>query len=484
MCQISFTDTLNYDIYMIKKLQHNIFREISKVADQMQLETYVIGGFVRDIYLNRKSKDIDIVTVGSGIELAKKVSDNLKNKPQVNVFKNFGTAMLKYKDLEIEFVGARKESYQSDSRKPVVENGTLEDDQNRRDFTINAMALGLNKSNFGELVDPFNGIDDLKNKIIRTPLEPDITFSDDPLRIMRAIRFSSQLGFEIQEETLQSISKNKERISIISGERIIDEINKIMMSEKPSVGFKLMEETGLLKIIFPELLQLKGVEKVNGIGHKDNFYHTLEVLDRIVPNTDNLWLRWSALLHDIAKPVTKKFIQGQGWTFHAHNFVGVKMIPGIFKRMKLPLNEKMKYVQKMVQLHMRPIVLSEEVVTDSAVRRLLFEAGDDIDDLMTLCEADITSKNSDKVKRYMKNFLLVREKLKEIEEKDAIRNFEPPVKGELIMETFALEPGREVGIIKDAIKDAILDGIIHNDFAEAYEFMLKKASELGLTRKV
>jgi len=484
MCQISFTDTLNYDIYMIKKLQHNIFREISKVADQMQLETYVIGGFVRDIYLNRKSKDIDIVTVGSGIELAKKVADNLKNKPQVNVFKNFGTAMLKYKDLEIEFVGARKESYQSDSRKPVVENGTLEDDQNRRDFTINAMALGLNKSNFGELVDPFNGIDDLKNKIIRTPLEPDITFSDDPLRIMRAIRFSSQLGFEIQEETLQSISNNKERISIISGERIIDEINKIMMSEKPSVGFKLMEETGLLKIIFPELLQLKGVEKVNGIGHKDNFYHTLEVLDRIVPNTDNLWLRWSALLHDIAKPVTKKFIQGQGWTFHAHNFVGVKMIPGIFKRMKLPLNEKMKYVQKMVQLHMRPIVLSEEVVTDSAVRRLLFEAGDDIDDLMTLCEADITSKNSDKVKRYMKNFLLVREKLKEIEEKDAIRNFEPPVKGELIMETFALEPGREVGIIKDAIKDAILDGIIHNDFAEAYEFMLKKASELGLTRKV
>ena len=469
---------------MIKKLQHNIFGEISKAADQMQLETYVIGGFVRDIYLNRKSKDIDIVTVGSGIELARKVAENLKNKPQVNVFKNFGTAMLKYKDLEIEFVGARKESYQNDSRKPIVENGTLEDDQNRRDFTINAMALRLNKSNFGELVDPFNGIDDLKHKIIRTPLDPDITFSDDPLRIMRAIRFSSQLGFEIQEETLQSISKNKERISIISGERIIDEINKIMMSEKPSVGFKLMEETGLLKIIFPELLQLKGVDKVNGIGHKDNFYHTLEVLDRIVPNTGNLWLRWSALLHDIAKPATKKFIQGQGWTFHAHNFVGVKMIPGIFKRLKLPLNEKMKFVQKMVQLHMRPIVLSEEVVTDSAVRRLLFEAGDDIDDLMTLCEADITSKNEDKVKKYMKNFLLVREKLKEIEEKDSIRNFEPPVKGELIMETFELQPGREVGIIKDAIKDAILDGIIHNNFEEAFEFMLQKASELGLTRKV
>ncbi len=468
---------------MIRQLRHKIFTEISKVADQMQQETYVIGGYVRDIYLNRISKDIDIVTVGNGIELAENVAKQLKNHPRVNIFRNFGTAMLKYKDLEIEFVGARKESYQNDSRKPLVENGTLEDDQNRRDFTINALALGLNKSNFGNLVDPFNGIDDIENKIIRTPLDPDITFSDDPLRIMRAIRFSTQLGFEIQAGTLQSISRNKERIKIISGERIIEEINKIILSDKPSIGFRLMEETGLLQIIFPELQQLKGVDIKNGVGHKDNFYHTLEVLDRIAPYTNNLWLRWSALLHDIAKPVTKKFIEGQGWTFHAHNYIGVKMIPKIFKRMKLPLNEKMKYVQKMVHLHMRPIVLSEDVVTDSAVRRLLFEAGDDIDDLMTLCEADITSKNPDKVSRYMKNFQVVREKLKEIEEKDAIRNFEPPVNGELIMKTFGLEPCREVGIIKDAIKDAILDGVIHNNFEEAFNFMLQKGTELGLTRK-
>jgi len=468
----------------MKELQLKIFSEISKAADQMQLETYVIGGFVRDIYLHRQSQDIDIVTIGSGIELAKKVSSQLKNKPVVNVFKTFGTAMIKYKDLEIEFVGARKESYQHDSRKPIVENGSLEDDQNRRDFTINALALALNKLNFGKLLDPFNGIGDIERKIIRTPLEPDITFSDDPLRMMRAIRFAAQLGFTIEEKTLISIAKNKERIKIVSAERIIDELNKIVMANVPSTGFILLEETGLLEIIFPEFVKLKGVDRVNGVGHKDNFYHTLKVLDQIAPNTQNLWLRWSAILHDIAKPLTKKYIEGQGWTFHAHNFVGEKMIPGIFKRMKLPLNEKMKFVQKLVFLHMRPIVLSEEVVTDSAVRRLLFEAGDDIDDLMTLCEADITSKNPDKVKRHLGNFMLVREKLKEIEEKDAIRNFEPPVKGELIMELFNLQPCKEVGIIKDAIKDAILDGVIHNNFEEAYAFMLQKASELGLSVRI
>lgn len=466
--------------FMKEHLQNPIFTVISEVADLKKFETYLIGGYVRDIILGRPSPDIDVVTIGSGIELAKGVAEHLKPSPKVSVFKNFGTAMLKYNELEIEFVGARKESYQRNSRKPIVEDGTLEDDQNRRDFTINALAICLNKERFGELVDPFEGLFDIERKIIRTPLDPDVTFSDDPLRMMRAIRFSTQLGFLIQEETLQAISRNKDRIKIVSKERIGDELNKIVLSEKPSAGFKLLDKTGLLEIIFPELYKMKGREEVNGIGHKDNFYHTLEVLDRLAPNSNNLWLRWSAILHDIAKPATKKFVPNQGWTFHAHNFLGAKMVPGIFRRMKLPLNEKMKYVQKMVQLHMRPIVLSEDVVTDSAVRRLLFEAGDDIDDLMTLCEADITSKNQEKVARFLQNFQLVREKLKDLEERDHIRNFQPPVSGETIMEVFGLTPCREVGDIKSAIKDAILDGVIRNDEQEAYEFMLKMGEELGL----
>lgn len=465
---------------MKQHLQHPIFSIISEEADALSQPCFVIGGFVRDLLLKRNSPDIDVVTLGSGINLAQQVAKRIGPKTPVSVFKNFGTAMLKYQELEVEFVGARKESYQSDSRKPIVEDGTLEDDQKRRDFTINALAIGLNQDNFGELIDPFGGIEDLQNQIIRTPLEPGITFSDDPLRMMRAIRFSTQLNFKIEANTLKAISANKNRIKIVSKERIIEEVNKIIMSDKPSKGFKLLEKTGLLELIFPELFLMKGREEVNGIGHKDNFYHTLEVLDRIVPNTDNLWLRWSAILHDIAKPRTKKFIKGQGWTFHAHNFIGAKMIPGIFRRMKLPLNEKMKYIQKMVSLHMRPIVLSEEEVTDSAIRRLLFEAGDDIDDLMTLCEADITSKNEAKVKRYLKNFQLVREKLKDLEERDHIRNFQPPVSGEEIMEVFNLRPSREVGDIKNAIKEAILEGEIHNDHDEAYNYMLKIAAEMGL----
>ncbi len=462
-----------------------VFKQIGIISDQEGVETYVVGGFVRDLLLERNKvvSDIDIVTVGSGINLATKVALTLRKNLKVSVFHNFGTAMFRYDEIDFEFVGARKESYRSESRKPIVEDGTLEDDQKRRDFTINALAISLNNDRYGELIDPFNGLKDLEDKILRTPLAPEITFSDDPLRMMRAIRFAAQLDFEIEENTLLAIEKQCKRIEIVSKERVSDELNKIMLSHKPSVGFKLLEKTGLLQLILPEVQKLKGRETINGISHKDNFYHTLEVLDRICKNTDNLWLRWSALLHDIAKPVTKRFDPRLGWTFHAHNFVGEKMVPRMFDRLKLPLNEKCKFVQKMVSLHMRPIVLSEEEVTDSAVRRLLFDAGDDIDDLMTLCEADITSKNPEKVIKYMANFQLVREKLKDIESRDALRNFQPPVSGELIMETFNLRPCKEIGLLKSAIKEAILEGEIHNDYEQAYQYMLVKGAELGLVNQ-
>ncbi len=465
---------------MKKYLQHPVFKAITSIVTIENKEAFVIGGYVRDLILKRHTNDVDIVVLGSGIDLAEKVAKKL-DVSKVSVFKSYGTAMFVYRDVEFEFVGARKESYSQDSRNPVVEDGTLEDDQNRRDFTINALAISLRRNNLGELIDPFDGINDIKNKIIRTPLDPDITFSDDPLRMFRAIRFATQLIFTIEQNTYQAIIKNRERIKILSHEIINDELNKIIMSDRPSVGFKLLSSTGLLGIFFPEFEALKGVETKSGRSHKDNFYHTLEVLDNIAANTDNLWLRWSALLHDIAKPLTKRFDPVLGWTFHAHNHVGKKMVPEIFKRMKMPLNEKMKYVQKMVMLHMRPIALIEDEVSDSAIRRLLFEAGDDIDDLMTLCEADITSKNRERAQKHYRNFRIVRRKLKEMEEKDKVRNFQPPISGDIIMKTFNLTPCQEIGTIKKAIKDAILDGDIKNNYQEAFQLMLKKGKELGLT---
>ncbi len=465
---------------LIKSVEGAVFRKIAEAAALLKTDAFVIGGYVRDQYLGRSSKDLDIVTSGDGIELANKAAELLKvNK--VSVFKTFGTAMFVYKDWQVEFVGARKESYSSDSRNPQVSPGTIEDDQNRRDFTINALAISLRKSNFGQLIDPFHGVDDLEAKTIRTPQNPDITFADDPLRMMRAIRFSAQLDFQILPETFEAIKRNSSRIHIITMERISEELNKIIMTEKPSVGFYLLDKTGLLDLIFPVFTALKGAEFVDGKGHKDNFKHTLEVLDRIAPNTNNIWLRWSALLHDIAKPVTRRFEPLTGWTFHGHEFKGMKMIPSVFSHLKLPLNEKMKYVQKMVLLHLRPIILAEDIVTDSAIRRLLIDAGDDIDDLMTLCEADITSKNQAKVQRYMANFELVRTKLKEIEAKDNLRNWQPPVSGEIIMKAFGIEPGRQVGLIKNAIREAILEGTIHNNFEEAYQLMLEEGNILGLT---
>lgn len=458
-----------------------IFKVVSEAATALNLDTYVIGGFVRDLLLKRPSKDIDFVCVGSGISLAEAVATQLGNA-HVTVFKNFGTAMVNYEDWELEFVGARKESYRYDSRKPIVENGTLEDDQNRRDFTINALAIGVTAGNFGKLIDPFNGIKDLKRKIIRTPLDPDITFSDDPLRMMRAVRFASQLNFDIEPVTFEGIMKNVERISIVSQERVTDELNKIILSKKPSYGFKLLFHCGLLEKIFPEMVALHGVETIDGMSHKDNFYHTLQVLDNTAERTDDLWLRWAAILHDIAKPATKRFDKKAGWTFHGHEDKGARMVPKIFRKLKLPLNEKMDYVQKLVKLHLRPIALVKENITDTAIRRLLFEAGNDVEDLMLLCKADVTSKNDMKVKKYLSNFKKVERKMKEVEEKDMVRNFQPPITGDEIIKAFDLKPGRIIGDIKEEIKEAILEGKIRNNREEAWGYMMKVAEKKGVAK--
>lgn len=467
---------------MQQYLQNPLFKVISSCADDLQMECYVIGGFVRDIFLNRASNDIDVVVVGSGIAMAEAIKQKLGKQATLAVFKNFGTAQIKYKDTEIELVGARKESYNRGSRKPIVEDGTLQDDQNRRDFTINALAICLNANRYGELVDPFGGIQAIEHKIIKTPLNPDITFSDDPLRMMRCIRFATQLHFHIEDETYQSIIRNKKRIEIVSKERIVDELNKIMRSVKPSIGFALLKKTGLLAEIMPEIDALSGIETKNGKSHKDVFWHTLEVVDKLAEKSDNLWLRWAALFHDVGKPASKRFDNKIGWTFHNHNYIGERMIPRIFKQMKMPMNENMRFVQKIVTLHMRPIALVEDEITDSAVRRLLFEAGDDIDDLMLLCEADITSKNEVKAQKYLQNLQIVRQKLKDIEQKDHVRNFQPPIDGKEIMELFHLPPCAEVGTIKMAIKDAILDGVIPNEYDAAYAFMMEKAKEMGLQK--
>jgi putative nucleotidyltransferase with HDIG domain len=465
-------------------LKHPVFNTISKSAKALGLEAFVIGGFVRDFLLKRgNAKDIDVVAIGDGIKLAQQVAKNLPNKPKVQVFKTYGTAMLRHNDIEIEFVGARKESYTKDSRNPAVENGTLEDDQNRRDFTINALALNLSHKTFGNLLDPFNGIKDLENKIIRTPLNPDITYSDDPLRMLRAIRFATQLNFTIEEKSLKAITKNNDRIKIITNERIVTELHKILESKTPSVGFLLLEKTGLLKHILPELTALKGIDEVDGQRHKDNFYHTLEVVDNISKHTNNVWLRWAALLHDIGKAPTKKFSKKVGWTFHGHEFEGSKMVYRLFKRLKMPLNDKMKFVQKMVLMSSRPIVLAQDIVTDSAVRRLVFDAGNYVDDLMTLCEADITTKNPKRFKKYHNNFKIVREKIIEVEARDHIRNFQPPISGEEIMKAFNLKPSKEIGIIKEYIKEAILEGDIPNNYEAAYNLMLKKGKQIGLTHE-